>query len=306
MSEDREKDHLSGVETTGHEWDGIKELNNPLPRWWLWVFYITIIWSIGYWIVYPSWPTLTGEGVRGGTRGTAGWTQYSQLEQSQAEIMARRDAYLIQFQAANNQQALDDPALYNFAMVGGSAAFKDNCATCHGSGGGGAPGYPNLNDDDWLWGGRLSEIYQTIKFGVRVHDQARMSMMPNYNDILQAEEIDAVAQYVSGLSAGTSRRLDESLYANYYDTLSLGAQIYGDQCAACHGLDGAGNTDLGAPNLADAIWLKSRDGSAAAIAAQVKQAQHGLMPAWVDRLDETTLRQLAIYVHELGGGEGVD
>lgn len=303
MTKDNEKDELSGIETTGHEWDGIKELNNPLPRWWLWVFYISIIWSIGYWVVYPAFPTFFGEGERGGTKGAIEWTQYKKLDEERAEITARRGEYLQRFSSASYAEIMDNPELYAFALAGGQAAFKDNCATCHGTGGAGAKGYPNLNDDEWIWGGDLNSIYQTIKYGIRMHDDGRYSLMPNFLQTLAGEELQAVTDYVKGLHSGESKTYPEQLAQNIKTELSLGANIFRENCAACHGFDGTGNRDIGAPNLADAIWLKSEDGSAQAIMSQIKNPKHGMMPAWVDRLDEDTLRQLTIYVHELGGGE---
>lgn len=286
----KERDELSGVETTGHEWDGLKELNNPMPRWWVWVFIITIVWSIGYWVVYPAFPTFSGEGERGGTEGSIGWTQYRQLKESQAEIVERKAQYLAAFHEADFDEIMRDPALYAFAVAGGKAAFKDNCATCHGSGGAGAEGYPNLNDDDWIWGGAHQDIYQTLKHGIRAkHEQTRDSMMPAFAGVLPNEDIEKIADYVLSLPKGV-------------DVMHPGYVVYQENCATCHSSDGAGIRDLGTPNLADAIWLKS-DGERASIINQIKHPKHGMMPHWDNRLDDDTLRQLTIYVHSLGGGE---
>ena len=295
MAEHNDKDDISGVDTTGHEWDGIKELNNPLPRWWLWVLYASIVWAIGYMVVYPAWPTFSGEGERGGTTGTFGWTQYKALADSQKEIRERRAVYLGRFHDASYEDIQNDPELYSFAIAGGKAAFKDNCATCHGTGGAGAPGYPNLNDDEWIWGGTLEQIYTSIKYGIRMHDDAHQSIMPAFSGLLTDNEIGAVTAYVKGLYQGN---IDTATGVG-----ALGASIYSQHCAVCHGDNGKGNIELGAPSLADAIWLKSTDGNAAAIASQIRNPKHGMMPPWVDRLDEDTLRQLTIYVHSLGGGE---
>lgn len=284
-----EKDEHSGVETTGHEWDGIKELNNPAPRWWLIVMIITIIWGIGYSVVYPSWPTLSGDGERGGTVGTMGWTQYKELEESQGEIMARRAQYLSRFENSSFEEIQADPGLYAFARAGGASAFKDNCATCHGTGGTGAPGYPNLLDDDWLWGGTINDIHQTIQFGVRAdHDETRFSEMPAFADIYSAEEIADIADYALSFSAGG-------------DFPARGKELYDEQCALCHADNGTGDRLQGAPNLADAIWFYG--GTRAELINQIKRPKHGMMPNWDTRLDPETIRQLAIYVHSLGGGE---
>ncbi|MET0155305.1 MAG: cytochrome-c oxidase, cbb3-type subunit III [Rickettsiales bacterium] len=310
MAHDKEKsshapetDNVTGVKTTGHEWDGIKELNNPLPRWWLWVMYATIVWSFGYWVVYPAWPTLSGKGERGGTEGTAKWTEYKKLEKNLAEVKAHRAEYVKKFHAASFDEIMNDPELYAFAMAGGQAAFKDNCATCHGSGGAGGKGFPNLNDDDWLWGGDIQSIYQTVSYGIRIHEKGRQSEMPSFKDTLPAEDIKAVASYVDGLERGESKVYAEKLSEKETAALSKGAKIFRDNCAACHGYDARGGREVGAPNLADAIWLKSDHGGVKAIESQMKHPKHGQMPAWHERLSDDTIRELTVYVHELGGGE---
>ncbi|MCK0068270.1 cytochrome-c oxidase, cbb3-type subunit III [Kordiimonas laminariae] len=287
--EKKDIDELSGIETTGHSWDGIKELNTPSPRWWLIIFIVSCVWAVGYWFYYPAWPTLTGNGERGGTEGTAGWTQYKQLEEQQAEIVARKAAYQSRFDAADFSTIQNDEELYAFAIAGGKSAFKDNCATCHGTGGAGGPGYPNLNDDDWIWGGTIEDIQQTLQYGIRGnHDETRFNEMPAYADILDAEDIEAVADYVVAKAAGNA--LPER-----------GAVVFEENCAACHGEDAKGLRELGGPNLADAIWLYADDRNA--IVSQIRKPKHGIMPAWEGRLSPSTIRQLTIYVHSLGGGE---
>lgn len=283
----KEIDKISGVETTGHEWDGLKELNNPAPRWWLWILYVTIIWSVGYWVVYPSWPTLSGN-----TAGTAGWTQYKKLANEQGDVMQRQAAYLARFKGASFDQIKNDPELSAFAIAGGKAAFKDNCATCHGSGAAGAKGFPNLNDDDWLWGGTIEDIYQTIQYGIRSgHENARVTMMPAFgkDGLLQPQDIKTVAQYVIGLNKGTSNESHP------------GYKIFQDNCSACHGVKGEGNRSMGAPRLNDAIWLYG--GDEATVYQTIFNARAGVMPYWKGRLDDNTIRQLTVYVHSLGGGE---
>lgn len=288
-NKEKEIDQLSGVETTGHEWDGLKELNNPLPRWWVWVWLITIVWSLWYFVVYPAWPTIDGA-----TKGTGGYTQFKELAENQAEIVTRQQKYLKRFENASDDEVLNDPELYAFAMAGGKAMFKDNCATCHGSGAQGGKGYPNLNDDDWLWGGTLSDIRHTILHGIRVQGDydARQSQMPAFgkDGLLKREEIDAVTDYVLTLSGGKHK-------ANY----TLGQTVYKQQCASCHGEDGVGIRDVGAPNLTDKIWLYGGDRDT--VYESVYYARAGMMPAWKERLDENTIRQLTIYLHQLGGGE---
>ena len=297
-----EIDDVSGVETTGHSWDGLKELNNPLPRWWVWVFIVTILWSIWYFVIYPSWPV-----PGGATEGTSGYTQYKELSESQAEIVKRQSAYLERFSGASLQDIMNDPELYTFAIAGGASAFKDNCATCHGTGAQGGLGYPNLNDDDWIWGGKLGEIHQTLEYGIRANNlDTRMSQMPAFgkDGLLAREEINAVVDYVLSLSGSEPQEIaHESGHENTtaQDHLAIGAQIFKQQCASCHGEDGTGLQEFGAPNLTDKIWLYGSD--RATIYETVYYARAGMMPAWGERLDDNTLKQLTVYLHQLGGGE---
>lgn len=281
-------DEISGVETTGHEWDGIRELNNPMPRWWVWCFYLTIIWAIGYTIAYPAWPLLTEN-----TKGLLGWSSRADFAGEMVEAKTAQSVYLDKIAASSLADIQADNELLQFAVAGGSAAFKVNCIQCHGSGASGGAGFPNLNDDDWLWGGSADDIYTTITHGIRFadDDDTRLSEMPAYADMLQSQEIKQVAAYVVNLT-GTPR--DASM-------VEPGKQIFADNCASCHGEDAKGNREFGAPNLADAIWLKveGEDG----IAAQVRAPKHGVMPAWGERLGDATVKQLALFVHSLGGGE---
>jgi len=285
----KDVDQVSGVETTGHEWDGLKELNNPLPRWWVWIFLITCIWSVWYWVVYPAWPTISGN-----TKGTSGYTQFVELEKSQQEIFERQAAYLEKFNEATNQEILNDPELYAFAIAGGKSAFKDNCATCHGTGAEGGKGYPNLNDDDWLWGGKLDDIYLTLLHGIRVagDEDTRVSQMPAFgkDKILKRDEIYSVIDYVLTLSGGEEK-----------ETYAQGAKIYKAQCVSCHGPAGKGNQELGSPNLTDKTWLYG--GERKELYETIYYSRAGMMPAWKNRLDDNTIRQLTIYLHQLGGGE---
>lgn len=285
-----EIDETSGIETTGHEWDGIKELNNPLPRWWLWTFYATIVFSIGYMIYYPAIPL-----IEGSTMGISGQTNRLALRQ---EMALATEAQLSRLQqiASNDLEAIrGNEDLNRFAVAGGASAYKVYCSQCHGSGAQGGQGYPNLNDDDWLWGGDLDAIYLTIKHGVRngEDDDARDSLMPAFgvDEILEREEIAQVTQHVLKV-AGQDH--DATLAA-------AGAEIFSDNCAACHGENAAGDREIGAPNLADAISLYGS--TAEEITAQIVKPKHGVMPPWSERLSDETIKQLAVYVHSLGGGE---
>ncbi len=284
-----EKDNISGAYTTGHEWDGIKELNNPAPRWWLWVFIICIIWAMGYWVFYPTWPTLSGN-----SKGSLGWTQHKELASQQALIDEQQKKYLARFHNASLEQASKDKELYEFARAGGAAAFKEHCAACHGTGAAGGNGYPNLNDDDWLHGGTLEDIYKTISVGVRSsHADTRGIQMPAFNGILKRDEINDVAEYVQHLHEGDK--------AQTTPAYTHGKALFAANCSSCHGEHGKGDKKQGAPRLDDAIWLYGSD--KASIVAQINNPRLGVMPTWQNRLSDDTIKELTIYVHSLGGGE---
>ena len=286
----REIDHISGTETTGHEWDGIKELNTPLPRWWLWTFYICVIWAIGYSIAYPAWPLISSN-----TKGLLGYSSRAEVAAELASAEAAKGDVLAKIASTDVADIAADPELSRFAIAAGRSTFKVYCSQCHGSGAQGAQGYPNLNDDDWLWGGTVEEIFATINHGARfaADDDTRVSEMPAFgrDELLERPQIEQVANYVLSLSG---KDHDAAMAAD-------GATVFADNCASCHGEEGKGDITLGAPNLADAIWLygDTRD----AIVAQVVAPRHGVMPAWGPRLGETTVKELAVFVHSLGGGE---
>ncbi|MBK1698619.1 cytochrome-c oxidase, cbb3-type subunit III [Rhodovibrio salinarum] len=282
-----EKDHLTGQETTGHEWDGIKELNTPLPKWWLYVFYATIVFSVVYVVLYPSIPWLSGH-----TEGLLGWDRRVELQEDIQQAQAAQAKWVDQIEQADLQTIANDQELLNFSMAGGGAAFANNCAPCHGQGGSGRPGFPTLADDAWLWGGSLDQIHQTISYGVRnEHENSRASMMPPYGNIFDQEQIRNVAHYVKSLSADVDAP----------DRVEAGKQVFAQNCVACHGANAKGNPALGAPNLSDQIWLYG--GEISDIVSQVTNPQHGNMPAWSTRLDDETIKMLAVYVYTLGGGQ---
>ena len=281
-------DDVSGVETTGHEWDGIRELNNPLPRWWLWTFYATIVWAVGYMFLYPAIPLIDGA-----TKGYLGYSSRANVVADLAEAKAAQGALLERIAAMPVEEIAGDQELLQFAIAGGSSAFKVNCAQCHGSGAAGSAGYPNLNDDDWLWGGTIDQIYHTIAHGIRYEedDDTRLSEMPAFGDILEPAQVSEVTSYVVSLSSTPSNPA----------LVDAGQVVFEENCAVCHGENAEGVPELGAPRLSDGIWLKGS--TEAQIAAQVRNPKHGVMPAWVDRLGEPTIKQLAVYVHTLGGGQ---
>ena len=278
------------VATTGHEWDGIHELNTPLPRWWLWLFYATIIWAVGYWVVYPAWPLLTSY-----SKGVFGWQSRAAVVSDLAALKAQRGPIVARLAAAPLADIESTPELLDFARALGRAAFADNCAPCHGAGGGGAKGYPNLTDDDWLWGGKLSDIEQTIRHGARSgDDNGHQGSMPAFgrDGLLKSDEISVVADYVRSLSG---------LPTEPGADVARGANIFAANCAVCHGPQGKGNRDVGAPNLTDQIWLYAPDKKT--IMEGIWNGRGGVMPTWGAKLDDATIKALAVYVHTFGGGE---
>ena len=280
------------VETTGHQWDGIEEYNNPLPRWWVWVFYATIVWSIGYMVAYPAWPLIS--------QATPGLLKSSTRADVAAEI-ARFDAANADIKAkliaADLNGIAADPDLASFAERAGAAVFKTNCSTCHGSGAAGfeGKGYPNLLDDDWLWGGTMEDIHLTITHGIRntTDADARYSEMPKFgaDELLDGTQIGQVVEHVLALSG---QEHDAALATE-------GAVVYADNCSACHAEDGSGDRAQGAPKLTDAIWLYG--GTREAITETVTYSRFGVMPNWNQRLSEDEIRAVAFYVHTRGGGE---
>ena len=282
-------DEATGVETTGHRWDGdLMELNKPLPKWWLYTFYVCILWAIGYWVAYPAWPVKNDY-----TKGMLGYSQRAAVTQ---DVQASRDAQAA-FRTELANTALADvaskPDVLRFATASGAAAFAANCSPCHGRGAQGFPGYPNLNDDDWIWGGKVDDIQKTIAHGIRSEDKdTRLSEMPKFglDKLLEPAQMSDTAEYVLSLS-GLSKDAEAA---------GRGGKIFAEQCAACHGENGKGNQELGAPNLTDSIWLygnKKED-----VVQTITTGRGGKMPAWAGRLDDVTIKALTVYVHNLGGG----
>ncbi|MBR0934219.1 cytochrome-c oxidase, cbb3-type subunit III [Bradyrhizobium jicamae] len=290
MSEHSEIDQPSGRSTTGHEWDGIKELNTPLPRWWVLSFYATILWAIGYWVVYPAWPLVSGY-----TTGLFHYSTRASVAGDLADLERLRGEKMAVLGTASLGDIEKDPALLALARARGKTVFADNCAPCHGSGGAGARGFPNLNDDDWLWGGSLDQIMQTIQFGARSgHAKAHEGQMLAFgrDGMLKRDEIVTVANYVRSLSGlSTAPNFDAT----------AGKKIFAENCATCHGENAKGNQEVGAPNLTDQIWLYGSD--EATMIETLTNGRAGVMPAWVGRLDPVTIKALTVYVHSLGGGK---
>ncbi len=289
MALDRETDDATGVETTGHEWDGIKELDNPLPRWWLWVWYGSIAFAIGYWVLMPAWP-----GLHGYTKGLLHQSDRAEVGRQLAALDVTRGRGAAQLRTASLEEIERDPKLSAYAQQVGQSVFGDNCATCHGIGGTGGKGYANLRDDVWLWGGRLEDIQYTITHGVRTGvDGARLSMMPAFgrDEMLKPEQIDDLTEYVVKLS---NRPADAAAVAR-------AAPLFEAQCAACHGADGKGMVAVGAPNLTDVDWLYGAD--RAAIRGQIFAGNGGVMPTWQGRMSPETIKALSVYIHANAGGQ---
>ncbi|QDH35684.1 cytochrome-c oxidase, cbb3-type subunit III [Porphyrobacter sp. YT40] len=278
-------DEPTGTETVGHEWDGIEELNTPLPRWWLYTFYATIVFAAIYVVLYPAWPMIDRA-----TQGTLGWSSRGDLAREMTAADMARQSTVERIAATDIEKLPADPELMQAAIAGGAAAFKVNCVQCHGAGAAGSPGYPNLNDDDWIWGGTLTDIQYTLTHGIRWEgaEETRANFMPAFQGMFEPAQVNALAGHVLSLS-GKGR------------SSAAGAQLFADNCAACHGSGGEGSPPMGAPALNDAIWLFGD--TEAAVKAQILAPRHGVMPAWQGRLDPVTIKMLAAYVHSRGGGQ---
>ena len=284
-----EKDAVTGRETTGHSWDGIRELNTPLPKWWVYVFVATIVWAVGMFVLYPAIPYGSGY-----THGLLGFSARRQAMEGWREMNARHDADMARVAALGFDEIRADPKLLAVATTAGRIAFANNCQPCHGAGGEGRPGYPALGDDVWLWGGRPADLEQTILHGIRSGDeQARTSTMPSFgaDGVLNPAQIQQVADYVATLYGLAPAAADTR----------AGQAIFAENCAVCHGDKGQGLREFGAPPLASKVHLYGN--TREAIVAQITRPRLGVMPAWNTRFDGATIRSLAVYVHGLGGGE---
>ncbi len=284
-----EKDIVTGQDTTGHEWDGLKELNTPLPKWWLYVLYATIAWAAVWFVLYPSVPGITGY-----FHGVLGYSQRSAVNADVRAVAEQRAGTMDRIKALSFAEIRKDPQLMAAAQTAGRIAFANNCQPCHAAGGGGQPGYPALAAGAWIWGGTLEEIQQTIAYGIRSGDaKARELQMPRFgaDGILKPDEIQQIADYVMTLYGGAQTAKD----------VSAGSKLFADNCAICHGEAGQGDREKGAPRLASRVHLYGED--RAIVVAQITAPRMGVMPAWHTRLDDATIKSLALYVHSLGGGE---
>lgn len=290
MADNKRIDEPTGTQTVGHEWDGIEELNTPLPRWWLLTFYASILYALGYVVVYPAWPM-----IHSATIGTFGWTSRGDLDAELAAEAKKRAPVTAAVAAmpVGELALAGNETLNKAAIAGGLAAFKVHCVQCHGSGAAGSKGYPNLNDDDWLWGGDAAAIEKTLLDGIRQpnHDATRFSQMPAFAGVLKPQEIGDVVAHVRTISG----------QAPASAAAARGSQVFATNCAVCHAADGKGMRTVGAPNLTDGIWLYG--GDTASITQTINKSRYGVMPAWGAKLGPVTVKMLAAYVHSLGGGE---
>lgn len=289
MADRRDVDQVTQTETTGHEWDGIKELDTPMPRWWLWTLYGTIVWGVIYTILFPAWPLITGA-----TPGVLGYSSRIAVQTELSDARAANAALDERLVSEDLADAGSDPELLRFATAGGAAVFRNNCAPCHGAGAGGVVGhYPNLLDNDWLWGGTIEDIRQTVAHGIRFEadEDTRFGDMTPFDGMLEPEEIDGLVQYVLSLSGDPE---DAALAAQ-------SQQLFIDNCAACHGEDGKGMVEMGSADLTDAIWLYGSD--PATIRTTIVDGRGGVMPGFEGRLSPADIAKVAIYVNTLGGGE---
>ncbi len=308
MADNAPSQSSTGVQTTGHVWDGdLQEYNNPLPMWWIWGLYVTIAFALIYWVIYPSWPIGKGflPGMNKitylnaeGQEETWHWNTRAKLIKEMQDSQVAQKPYYDKLMAMPYEAIAKDPELSSFVLSAGKAVFADNCAACHQSGGGGKVGFfPNLTDDDWLYGGSFEKIHETISKG-------RQGYMPPFAEALKAEQIDELAHYVLSLSGNT---VDGAKAAK-------GDQLFHSHTAACfycHGDDAKGRKDIGSVNLTDQVWLWADVPGAkddAAKVARVRQVissglNKGVMPAWEGRLKPEQIKLLTVYVHELGGGQ---
>lgn len=296
------------VQTTGHAWDGdLQEYNNPLPVWWVYTFYATVIFAIVYWVIYPSWPF--GKGWLGGVSQityvnsegetkTHSWNTRALLMEDLNQAAAAQKPYFDKVASMSYEQIAKDPEMNGFILSSGKALFADNCAPCHQAGGQGVVGFfPNLTDDDWLYGGSYDTIHETLMGG-------RRGYMPAFGEVLGGDQIDQLANYVASLSG----------IAHDAGKAAAGNALFHSEAAACfycHSSDAKGRKDIGAPNLGDNIWLwanvpgaEASEGKVAAIRGVIAGGLNkGVMPAWAGRLSPEQIKVLTVYVHELGGGQ---
>jgi len=286
------RDKYTGYLTTGHEWNGITELNTRVPRFLLFCLAVTLLFSIGYWFFMPAWP-----GKEDYSRGQLGIDQRNIVEHQLNLATAKQTLWSSRFMSTPINEASADPEFREIVAQSGPALFSDNCAMCHGQQGEGAQGFPRLNDDNWLWGGTPEDILKTLQVGINSESVGtRVAQMPAFGSTgqLDAESLNNVSVYIRSLSnpaVGNGTRVDE------VTALRKGSDVFAQNCAACHGANAGGNTALGAPNLSDNYWVYGADHQS--IMQTLNSGRAGYMPAWTDRLTDVQMRLLALYVADL-------
>ncbi len=288
-----ERDPVTGRETTGHEWNGIKELDTPVPRGVLIFLVVTHIWAIGWWFFAPAWPVGTTY-----TKGLLGIDQRTSVEEQLLEGQRIRSVWLTRLETEAYDSILADEGLMHTVRGTGRQLFGDNCAACHGRDGRGRAGYPDLTDDDWLWGGGPELIEQTLRYGINSdHPDSRIAQMPAFgrDDMLDRGQVRSVAFYVYSLS-NPDYSTDDNL-----GRIEAGREVFETTCAACHGEEAQGVADVGAPNLTDSRWVYG--GDLQTIINTVHGGRQGHMPTWDERLTDAEIRTLSLYVHDLGASQ---
>ncbi|WDR02858.1 cytochrome-c oxidase, cbb3-type subunit III [Devosia algicola] len=284
-----ERDKVSGHMTTGHEWNGIKELNTPVPRIVYFFLITTTVFAVVWTILMPSWP-----GVTGYFRGLLGADQRTAVKLSVAEGAAERASWTNAILDEDFATIQADPALMETVRETGKTLFVDNCAGCHGAEGLGNPGFPNIAQAPTMWGGDPATIMETIRVGINAsHDETRYGQMLAFgrDQMLDLGDVDKVVTYVQSLSDPAIATPDNT------DEISEGATIFADNCAACHGETGAGMLDTGAPNLRDQYWTYG--GDRASLRHSIYFGRQGLMPTWEGRLTPAYIKLLALYVADM-------
>lgn len=281
-----ERDPVSGQITTGHDWNGIKELNNPVPRIVIAFIVVTHLYALIAWVLLPAWPL--GQTY---TRGLLAVDQRSEVAADIARAEAEQSEWITLLATQNFETIKADPALMTQTLAAAAPLFGQNCQACHGEDGNGGPGFPKLSDDVWIWGGSAEEIATTIRVGVNSsHPDTRFAQMPAFgrDGMLTRPQIATLSDYVLTLTHGVRPG----------DT-SEGGVLFQENCAACHGEDARGVADTGAPNLTDDDWQYG--GDADAIRQTLINGRQGTMPAWANRFSEAQISMLALYVETLSG-----
>ena len=286
-----ERDPVTGQLTTGHEWNGIKELDNRVPRAVFLFLAATVVFCLIYWVLMPAWPL--GSSF---TRGLLGIDQRDTGTRAVGEAVAERSEWTDRIAALDYADVGQNTELMGIVRETGSTLFGDNCAVCHGTGGRGGPGFPDLTDNAWLWGGSPEEIAETLRVGINAtHPETRFAQMPAFGGMLASDEISAIVSYIRSNAEGI-----ETFSERDSRNVELGADLFAANCAACHGEDGRGAEEMGAPDLMDDAWLEGSD--RATLISTISDGRQGHMPDWENRLTESERRILTLYVMGLGDG----